>query len=94
MLFRRLLRDPRVPRRHKLLLGGLVAYLALPIDLVPDFVPVLGQLDDALLVALALRRVVRSGGPALIEELWPGPAASREAVLRLAGGRPRVARSP
>ncbi len=62
VLFRRLLRDPRVPRRYKLALGLLVAYLAMPIDLVPDFIPVAGQLDDALVVALALRLLTRSGG--------------------------------
>src|ERR671935_2842017 len=54
VLFRRLLGDPRVPRRAKVALALLVAYLALPFDLVPDFVPVAGQLDDAVLVALAL----------------------------------------
>ncbi len=55
VLFARLLRDRRVPLGDKLLLTGLVAYLALPFDLVPDFIPVAGQLDDALVVALALR---------------------------------------
>ena len=49
VLVSRLLRDPRVPRRHKLLLGALVGYLAFPFDLVPDFIPVAGYLDDALL---------------------------------------------
>ena len=51
VLMRRLLADPRVPRRRKLLLVGLVGYLALPFDLVPDFIPVAGQLDDAIIVA-------------------------------------------
>src|SRR5690349_2273193 len=55
VLVRRLLGDPAVPRTSKLLLGGLAVYLASPIDLVPDFVPVAGQLDDALVVALVLR---------------------------------------
>jgi uncharacterized membrane protein YkvA (DUF1232 family) len=59
VLVRRLLGDPRVPRRHKLLLGAVVGYLALPFDVVPDFIPVAGQLDDALVVALALRAVLR-----------------------------------
>jgi uncharacterized membrane protein YkvA (DUF1232 family) len=57
-LVRRLLTDPAVPRRHKLLLVALLAYLASPIDLVPDFVPIAGQLDDAILVALVLRVVL------------------------------------
>jgi uncharacterized membrane protein YkvA (DUF1232 family) len=62
VLVTRLLGDPRVPRRHKLLLGAVVAYLALPFDLVPDFIPIAGQLDDALVVALALRAVLRCAG--------------------------------
>ena len=85
VLFRRLLADPRVPGRAKLALGGLLAYLALPIDLVPDFLPVVGQLDDAVLVALVLRLALREAGPALVEEHWPGPAPSLRALLRLIG---------
>jgi uncharacterized membrane protein YkvA (DUF1232 family) len=85
VLFSRLLRDRRVARRHKLILGLLVAYLALPFDLVPDFIPVAGQLDDALLVALALRTVLRGSGRQLVQEHWPGPASSLAFVLRLAG---------
>jgi uncharacterized membrane protein YkvA (DUF1232 family) len=84
VLFGRLLRDPRVPRRRKLLLAGLVAYLSMPLDLVPDFIPVVGQLDDALLVGLTLRSLVRSTGPELLREHWPGPPSSLELVLRLA----------
>jgi uncharacterized membrane protein YkvA (DUF1232 family) len=85
VLVRRLLADPRVPRRHKLLLGALVGYLALPFDLVPDFIPVAGQVDDALAVALTLRAVVRGSGSAVVREHWPGPESSLAIVLRLAG---------
>jgi uncharacterized membrane protein YkvA (DUF1232 family) len=85
VLFRRLLRDPRVPLRRKVLLAALVAYLALPFDLVPDFIPVVGYLDDALIVAFVMRHVLRGSGAALIEEHWPGPPASLERLLRLAG---------
>jgi uncharacterized membrane protein YkvA (DUF1232 family) len=84
VLVTRLVRDPRVPRRRKLLLVGLAAYLALPFDLVPDFIPVAGQLDDAILVWLLLRHFVRAGGEPLIRELWPGPERSLALVLRLA----------
>jgi len=84
VLFHRLLHDDRVPRRRKLLLGALVGYLALPFDLVPDFIPVAGQLDDAIVVALALRVILRSGGPQLLREHWPGPPTSLNALLRLA----------
>ena len=85
VLVRRLLADPRVPRRHKLLLGALVGYLALPFDLVPDFIPVVGHMDDALAVALTLRAVVRGSGSALVREHWPGPESSLAVVLRFAG---------
>jgi uncharacterized membrane protein YkvA (DUF1232 family) len=85
VLVSRLMRDRRVPRRRKLLLAGLVGYLALPFDLVPDFIPVAGQLDDVLVVAFVLRRVLRSGGEALVREHWPGPERSLQLVLRVAG---------
>jgi uncharacterized membrane protein YkvA (DUF1232 family) len=84
VLFSRLLRDERLPRRHKLLLGAVIPYLALPFDLIPDFIPVVGQLDDALLVAWALRRVA-TARPQLIDEHWPGPASSLRTIRRVAG---------
>ena len=85
VLFARLGRDPRVPRRHKVLLVGVGLYLAMPIDLVPDFIPVAGQLDDAVVVGLALRAVLRRSGHELLAEHWPGPAGSLAVVERLAG---------
>ena len=85
VLVTRLARDPRVPRRRKLLLIALVAYLSLPFDLVPDFIPVAGQLDDAIIVALVLRHFVRAGGEPMIRELWLGPERSLALILRLAG---------
>ena len=89
VLVRRLLGDPRVPRRHKLLLGALVGYLALPFDLGPDFIPVAGHLDDAVAVALALRVVLRGSGTDLLREHWPGPESSLAVVLRFAGATDR-----
>jgi uncharacterized membrane protein YkvA (DUF1232 family) len=89
VLLRRLLGDDRVPRRRKLVLFALVAYLSVPIDLVPDFIPVAGQLDDAIIAAVALRYVLRASGPGLLREHWPGPEVSRDAVLCLVYGRAR-----
>jgi uncharacterized membrane protein YkvA (DUF1232 family) len=86
VLFKRLLADPAVPRRRKLALLALLGYLVMPIDLVPDFIPVVGQLDDAIVVVLALRYVLRSGGPALVERHWPGPPDSLDVITRLAFG--------
>jgi len=90
VLFSRLARDPRVPLPAKVLLGALIGYLALPFDLVPDFIPVIGVLDDAIVVALVLRVVVRASGPELVRAHWPGPQASLGTVLRLAGATAAV----
>ncbi len=78
----RLARDPRVPRGRRLSLLALAAYLALPFDLVPDVLPVVGALDDALLVVLVLRGVVRAAGPELLAEHWPGPPRGLELLRR------------
>jgi uncharacterized membrane protein YkvA (DUF1232 family) len=86
ILFKRLLGDSRVPVAGKILLGGMILYLAMPFDLVPDFIPVAGQLDDAILVAWVLRHVLGSAGPTLISEHWPGPQESLDVVLRMIGG--------
>jgi len=82
VLVTRLARDPRVPRRRKLLLVALVGYLSLPFDLVPDVIPAAGQLDDAIIVALVLRHFVRRGGEPMIRELWPGPEQTLTLILR------------
>ena len=84
VLFARLAKDARVPRGRRWLLAVALGYLALPFDLIPDFIPVAGQLDDAVLVALVLRRVARRTDPELLRELWPGPESSLQIVLRLA----------
>ena len=84
VLFSRLIRDKRLPRRFKFLVGALIPYLAMPFDLVPDFIPVAGQLDDAVIVAFVLRRVARKN-PELIREHWQGPPSSLALILRLAG---------
>ena len=86
VLLRRLMGDERVPASRKFALAGLLGYLAFPIDLVPDLIPVAGQLDDVIVAALVLRYVLRSNGPDLVRELWPGPEASLNTVLRLAYG--------
>lgn len=66
----------------------MIGYLALPIDLVPDLIPVVGQLDDALLVVIVLRTVLRDDGPELLlQEHWPGPRTSLELLTRLVYGR-------
>jgi uncharacterized membrane protein YkvA (DUF1232 family) len=90
VLFSRLLRDPRVPRRSKILVAALIPYLAFPFDLIPDFIPVAGQADDAILVALVLRILVKRTDALVLRELWPGPDRSLLVVFRLAGVRVAV----
>jgi uncharacterized membrane protein YkvA (DUF1232 family) len=94
VLFRRLIADPAVPRRRKLVLAAMVVYLASPIDLVPDFLPGIGHLDDAILVALVLRYVLRAGGGELLSEHWRGPANSLQLLERLTGTATRQSARP
>ena len=84
-LLRRLAADPGSPRGVRLRLWLLLAYLALPVDLVPDVVPVLGQADDAVVVVLVLRSVLRRVGEAALERHWTGTPAGLRAVRRLGG---------
>lgn len=84
-LLRRLATDKAVPVGSRIWLGILLVYLISPIDLIPDFIPVLGYADDALVVAIALRFATRHAGSVAIERHWPGTPAGLAAVLRLAG---------
>ncbi len=83
---RRLRRDPRVPRRAKLAVGFAGLWVLSPIDLIPEFLPVIGLLDDAVVVALALRYAARQVPRAVLLEAWPGNPAVLERLL----GPPRI----
>ena len=84
-LVSRLARDGSLPRGVRWRLWLLLAYLASPIDLIPDFVPVVGYADDAVIVALALRSVVRAAGSQPLERHWSGSQSGLAIVRRLAG---------
>jgi len=84
-LLKRLASDRAVPIGVRIWLGVLLVYLISPIDLIPDFIPVLGYADDALVVAIALRFATRRAGSDAITKHWPGTQAGLAAVLRLAG---------
>jgi uncharacterized membrane protein YkvA (DUF1232 family) len=84
-LLRRLAADSDVPRAARVRLALLLGYLALPFDLVPDFVPVLGYADDAIIASLVLRSVVRRAGSPLIRRHWPGSEDGLAALARLTG---------
>ena len=82
VLFARLVRDRCVPRRQRIALVLLGAYLASPIDLIPDFIPVAGYLDDAILVVLMLRWLRRTADAETLAERWPGPPSTLAILLR------------
>ena len=83
-LLRRLMSDRTLPRAVRARLWLLFAYLAMPLDLVPDVIPVLGYADDAIVVSLVLRSVVRRAGVGALKRHWRGTQAGLEAVTRLA----------
>ncbi len=82
-LLGRLAADRALPRRARLAIAATTAYLALPVDIIPDFLPVIGFADDAIVVALVLRYVVRQAGSAALERQWPGTPDGLTAVRRL-----------
>jgi uncharacterized membrane protein YkvA (DUF1232 family) len=84
-LLRRLATDTSLPRGVRVRLWLLLGYLAVPIDLVPDFVPVLGYADDAIVVTWVLRSVVRRAGPEPVRRHWPGSPDGLGALWRLCG---------
>ena len=86
-LLRRLLADGTLPPGVRVRVALLVAYLAVPFDLVPDVVPVIGYADDVVVVALVLRSVVRRAGADALRRHWPGTPDGLAVVLRLAGVR-------
>ena len=84
-LLKRLTADPTLPRGVRIRLCLLLAYLITPIDLVPDFIPIIGYADDAIIVAVALRSVIRHSGPDAIARHWPGTPGGLAAIMRLTG---------
>jgi uncharacterized membrane protein YkvA (DUF1232 family) len=86
-LLRALARDPEVGPGTRRRLAVLLAYLAMPIDLVPDVIPVLGQADDVLAVALVLRSIVRRAGSGALDRHWSGTPQGLALVKALAGAR-------
>ena len=82
-LLRALARDPTVPKGVRRRLSLAVIYLALPIDLVPDFIPVVGYADDVIIVGLVLRSVVKRAGPDAVAKHWPGTEDGLALMKRL-----------
>ena len=84
-MLKQLAKDPTMPRGVRIRLALLLGYLALPFDLIPDFIPVLGYADDAIIVALVVRSVVRHAGSAALSESWQGTPEGLAALRRLCG---------
>ena len=84
-LLKRLATDRSLSRGVRIRLALLFTYLAFPLDLIPDFIPILGYADDAIIVAATLRSVVRRVGLGPLEQHWPGTPNGLAAVVRLAG---------
>jgi uncharacterized membrane protein YkvA (DUF1232 family) len=82
VLFRGLIRDPRVPRNAKLWLGFAAVWIASPIDLIPEFIPIVGPLDDAIVAALVLRYLLRRTPRNVLFEHWRGDQAVLETITR------------
>ena len=86
-LCRGLVSDPRVPLGSKLLVGGALVWVLSPIDLVPEFIPLLGPLDDVIVVGLVLRHLIKRAGVEVVQEHWRGDPLVLRTALRLAGHR-------
>jgi uncharacterized membrane protein YkvA (DUF1232 family) len=91
VLFRSLLRDPRVPRGSKIWVLVAVTWIASPIDLVPEFIPVLGPADDLIVAALVLRHVLKRTDRSLLAEHWRGDPTTLD---RIVGSTDPVVRTP
>ena len=83
-LLKRLATDSSLPSGVRIRLWLLLGYLMIPVDLIPDFVPVVGYADDAIIVALTLRSVARLAGPQEITRCWPGTPEGLAVILRAA----------
>jgi uncharacterized membrane protein YkvA (DUF1232 family) len=90
-----LITDPRVSALDKVLLGAAVAYVVMPIDFIPDFIPFIGQVDDVFILVLALRRLISNAGMNVIRDHWDGaiedlhPTALQEVIAAAAFFLPR-----
>jgi uncharacterized membrane protein YkvA (DUF1232 family) len=84
MLFKDLAQDDRIPRRAKIEAALAAGYLVMPIDLIPDFIPGIGQLDDIAIVGWAVRRMMLGAGEGVLREHWRGSDRGLEVLMQLA----------
>ncbi len=86
-LCRGLMSDPRVPFGSRLLIGVALVWVLSPVDLVPEFIPLLGPLDDVIVVGLVLRHLIKRAGVEVVQDHWRGDPRVLRTALRLAGRR-------
>lgn len=85
LLFKDCAFDARVARRDKWVLAAVAAYLLSPVDLIPDAIPVIGQIDDLSIAVLGLRHLLRAAGPRVVKDLWRGTDDGLALLLSAAG---------
>jgi len=85
LLCGRLIIDPRVPAKERLLVAGAIIYAVIPLDLIPDMLPFVGQIDDAYLISLTLLRLMSNTDPKIVREHWKGGGDIVELVGSMAG---------
>ena len=85
LLCGRLIIDPRVPAKERLLVAGAIIYAVIPLDLIPDMLPFVGQIDDAYLISLTLLRLMSNTDPKIVREHWNGGGDIVELVGSMAG---------
>jgi uncharacterized membrane protein YkvA (DUF1232 family) len=86
----RLMTDARVPRTEKLLFAGAIVYAVMPLDLIPDMLPFIGQVDDAYLIALTLIRLINRTDASVVREHWRGGGDIVQLVDAIAGLAPKL----
>jgi len=83
ILVSRLALDKRVPSKQKLMVGGIIAYLIMPIDIIPDFIPVIGHVDDLVLVVMGLNMILNDIDPKVISDNWSGEGDVLEQMQKI-----------
>ncbi len=83
ILLIRLMLDKRVPTKTKLTVGGIIAYLMMPLDLIPDFIPIIGHIDDLVLVVIGLNKVLNDMDPQILTDNWSGDGEVLDQVKKI-----------
>ena len=83
ILLSRLMIDKRVPAKRKLMVGGIVAYMMMPFDIIPDFIPIIGHVDDLVLVVMGLNMVLNDTDPKVLADNWSGEGEVLQQIQKI-----------